>query len=85
MDLDRRIDVLVEKKSYSAGDGRLCLEGTIRITTPEREPALIELDYRVRLKSPPPMPDDELPGLILALIADRLAPPLPKADGPDAP
>jgi hypothetical protein len=58
------------------------LRATLRITTPEQEPAVIFVTVEAQLRSMPTNPDDELGDWIVALLADRLGGPIPAPDPP---
>ena len=73
----KRINISVQRK-----DPLVTVSGTIYITTPEQDPTLVELDYRIRLKDNPAMSAEDLPRHILNLLADRLEKPMPELDPP---
>ena len=72
MMLERSIEVRDLNMLYDAKRPGILVTGTIAITTPEQEPALIELDFRTRLKSLPPNPETDLAPRVLRILSDRL-------------
>jgi hypothetical protein len=84
MTLERRIEVDQIARTFDAGTTGILVTARIRITTPEKEPALLTLRLEVRLRGRETISNEELPEFLLGLVADRFRPPLPSPDPPDA-